>query len=113
MSDMLFNTDCPIDGFKAFTLYEEEISESKCQLAAIVLLIGTFEKINCFDEENAEPVRTQCALAASKLLKKPDQCRAVAISSHLFWSAQNNLGQPVRQFCNDHNCYYITLNRGI
>lgn len=81
---------------KAFTLYEEEISESKCQLAAIILLIGTFEKINCFDEENAEPVRTQCALAASKLLKKPDQCRAVAISSHLFWSAQNNLGQPVR-----------------
>lgn len=83
---------------KAFTLYEEEISESKCQLAAIVLLIGTFEKINCFDEENAEPVRTQCALAASKLLKKPDQCRAVAISSHLFWSAQNNLGQPVVKF---------------
>lgn len=61
-------------------------------------MIGTFEKINCFDEENAEPVRTQCALAASKLLKKPDQCRAVAISSHLFWSAKNNLGQPVRMF---------------
>ncbi|CAH1715227.1 unnamed protein product [Aphis gossypii] len=81
---------------QAFTLYEEEISESKCQLAAIILLIGTFEKINCFDEENAEPVRTQCALAASKLLKKPDQCRAVAISSHLFWSAQNNVGQPLQ-----------------
>lgn len=103
-------------------MYEEEISESKCQLAAIVLLIGTFEKINCFDEENAEPVRTQCALAASKLLKKPDQCRAVAISSHLFWSAQNNLGQPVikiiiLQMCfytllllnNSDNCYYYIV----
>lgn len=70
-------------------------------------MIGTFEKINCFDEENAEPVRTQCALAASKLLKKPDQCRAVAISSHLFWSTQNNLGQPVRIYikCNKMCCF--------
>ncbi|RVE40228.1 hypothetical protein evm_015122, partial [Chilo suppressalis] len=35
--------------------------------------------------ENAEPMRTQCALAASKLLKKPDQSRAVALCAHLFW----------------------------
>uniref|UniRef100_S4NZJ5 Vacuolar protein sorting-associated protein 35 n=6 Tax=Pararge aegeria TaxID=116150 RepID=S4NZJ5_9NEOP len=30
-------------------------------------------------------MRTQCALAASKLLKKPDQSRAVALCAHLFW----------------------------
>lgn len=70
-------------------------------------MIGTFEKINCFDEENAEPVRTQCALAASKLLKKPDQCRAVAISSHLFWSAQNNLGQPVIKYIKCNKICYL------
>ena len=44
----------------------------------------------CFSEENHEPLRTQCALAASKLLKKPDQCRGVSVCSHLFWSGRVN-----------------------
>uniref|UniRef100_A0A8C9RSW7 Vacuolar protein sorting-associated protein 35 n=1 Tax=Scleropages formosus TaxID=113540 RepID=A0A8C9RSW7_SCLFO len=71
---------------QAFSLYEDEISDSKAQLAAITLIIGTFERTRCFGEENHEPLRTQCALAASKLLKKPDQCRAVSTCAHLFWS---------------------------
>lgn len=74
---------------QAFSLYEDEISDSKAQLAAITLIIGTFERTRCFSEENHEPLRTQCALAASKLLKKPDQCRAVSICAHLFWSSRN------------------------
>ncbi|XP_039208401.1 vacuolar protein sorting-associated protein 35 isoform X2 [Crotalus tigris] len=73
----------------AFSLYEDEISDSKAQLAAITLIIGTFERMKCFGEENHEPLRTQCALAASKLLKKPDQCRAVSTCAHLFWSGRN------------------------
>ncbi|ETE72967.1 Vacuolar protein sorting-associated protein 35 [Ophiophagus hannah] len=62
---------------QAFSLYEDEISDSKAQLAAITLIIGTFERMKCFGEENHDPLRTQCVLAASKLLKKPDQCRAL------------------------------------
>ncbi len=81
----IFTCVCP----KAFSLYEDEISDSKAQLAAITLIIGTFERMRCFSEENHEPLRTQCALAASKLLKKPDQCRAVSICAHLFWSGRN------------------------
>lgn len=73
---------------QAFSLYEDEISESKAQLAAITLLIGTLEKMSCFSEENHEPLRTQCALAASKLFKKPDQCRGVATAAQLFWSGK-------------------------
>ncbi|XP_061321106.1 vacuolar protein sorting-associated protein 35-like isoform X3 [Pezoporus flaviventris] len=73
----------------AFSLYEDEISDSKAQLAAITLIIGAFERMKCFSEENNEPLRTQCALAASKLLKKPDQCRAVSTCAHLFWSGRN------------------------
>lgn len=73
---------------QAFSLYEDEISESKAQLAAITLLIGTLEKMSCFGEENHEPLRTQCALAASKLFKKPDQCRGVATAAQLFWSGK-------------------------
>ena len=45
--------------------------------------------MSCFGEENHKPLRTQCALAASKLLKKPDQCRAVGVCSHLFWSGKS------------------------
>ncbi|XP_073234316.1 vacuolar protein sorting-associated protein 35-like [Porites lutea] len=74
---------------QAFALYEDEISDSKAQLAAITLIISTFEQMSCFGEENHEPLRTQCALAASKLLKKPDQCRAVGVCSHLFWSGKS------------------------
>lgn len=85
---------------QAFAIYEDEISDSKAQLAAITLLISTFEKMSCFGEENHEPLRTQCALAASKLLKKPDQCRAVVVCSHLFWSGKSREadGGEVRVF---------------
>lgn len=74
--------------FQAFSLYEDEISDSKSQLAAITLIISTFEQMTCFGEENAEPLRTNCALAASKLLKKPDQCRGVVTCASLFWSGK-------------------------
>ncbi|KAJ8925291.1 hypothetical protein NQ315_009120, partial [Exocentrus adspersus] len=74
---------------QAFSLYEDEISDSKAQLAAITLIVGSLEQISCFSEENSDPLRTQCALAASKLLKKPDQCRGVATCSHLFWSGKS------------------------
>ncbi|CAG9863304.1 unnamed protein product [Phyllotreta striolata] len=83
---------------QAFSLYEDEISDSKAQLAAITLIVGTLEQISCFSEENSDPLRSQCALAASKLLKKPDQCRGVATCSHLFWSGRSlaNNGEEAR-----------------
>ncbi|XP_011303901.1 vacuolar protein sorting-associated protein 35 isoform X1 [Fopius arisanus] len=74
---------------QAFSIYEDEISDSKAQLAAITLIIATFEQMSCFSDENAEPVRNQCALYASKLLRKPDQCRGVATCSHIFWSGKS------------------------
>lgn len=74
-------------------MYEDEISDSKAQLAAISLIIGTLEQMSCFGEENHEPLRTQCALAASKLLKKPDQCRGVSTCSHLFWSGRSTVSE--------------------
>ncbi|CDW58167.1 Vacuolar protein sorting associated protein 35 [Trichuris trichiura] len=73
---------------QAFAVYEEEISDSRAQLAAIILITGTLQKTSCFSEENHEPLRTQCLLSAGKLFKKPDQCRAVISCAHLFWSGQ-------------------------
>lgn len=80
---------------QAFSLYEDEISDSKSQLAAITLIIATCEQMTCFSEENAEPLRTNCALAASKLLKKPDQCRGVVTCASLFWSGKK-AGEEMR-----------------
>lgn len=71
---------------KAFSIYEEEIADSRAQLAAISLLIGTLERVKCFTEENHEPLRTQCAHASAKLFKKADQCLAVCAVAHLFWN---------------------------
>ncbi|OWK16231.1 VPS35 [Cervus elaphus hippelaphus] len=94
----LLRSEDPDQQYLAFSLYEDEISDSKAQLAAITLIIGTFERMRCFSEENHEPLRTQCALAASKLLKKPDQGRAVSTCAHLFWSGRNTdkNGEEVR-----------------
>lgn len=75
---------------QAFSIYEDEISDSKAQLAAITLIISTVEQMSCFSEENAEPLRTNCALAASKLLKKADQCRGVVTCASLFWSGKKD-----------------------
>lgn len=75
---------------QAFSLYEDEISDSKSQFAAITLIVSTVEQMTCFSEENAEPLRINCSLAASKLLKKPDQCRAVVTCASLFWSGKQN-----------------------
>jgi len=43
-----------------------------------------------FGEENYDILITKSALYSSKLLKKPDQCRAIYMCSHLFWRVQNN-----------------------
>jgi len=71
---------------QAFLIYEEQISDSQAQFNALVLIIGTLDRISVFGEENYDTLITKSALHSSKLLKKPDQCRAVYYCSHLFWS---------------------------
>ncbi|KAL5248608.1 hypothetical protein ACHWQZ_G017700 [Mnemiopsis leidyi] len=84
---------------RAFAIYEEEVSDSKAQLVAISLIIATFERTINFSEENHEPLRSQCLRASSKLLKKPDQCRAVSLCAHIYWSGKNreNEGSAMRE----------------
>ncbi|OUC47911.1 vacuolar protein sorting-associated protein 35 [Trichinella nativa] len=73
---------------QAFAIYEEEISVSKEKLAAIILIAGTLQRMTCFGEDDHERLRDQCRLAASKLISKSSQCRAVATCAHLFWSSR-------------------------
>jgi len=70
---------------QAFVIYEEQISDSMAQFNAISLIIGTLQLLSVFGEENYDILITKSALYSSKLLKKPDQCRAIYMCSHLFW----------------------------
>ncbi|KAG4931797.1 hypothetical protein JHK84_048790 [Glycine max] len=108
---------------QAFVLYEEEIADSKAQVTAIHLIIGSLQRMNVFGIENRDTLThkatgsvwmrgddgngiipitwrfkiffrereyqgnhsTSAPKYSAKLLKKPDQCRAVYACSHLFW----------------------------
>lgn len=84
-------SDCEIEPLayelftQAFVLYEEEVADSKAQVTAIHLIIGTLQRINVFGVENRDTLTHKATGYSAKLLKKPDQCRAVYACSHLFW----------------------------
>ncbi|TPX64938.1 hypothetical protein SpCBS45565_g05516 [Spizellomyces sp. 'palustris'] len=83
---------------QAFTAYEESISESKAQFAAITLIIGTLYSTTVFGYENYETLITKAAVHCSRLLKRVDQCRGVTLVSHLFWGDDSRVreeGKPV------------------
>ncbi|XWS20931.1 hypothetical protein CRYUN_Cryun30bG0011700 [Craigia yunnanensis] len=70
---------------QVFVLYEEEIADSKAQVTAIRLIIGTLQRMNVFGVESRDTLTHKAAGYSARLLKKPDQCRAVYACSHLFW----------------------------
>lgn len=70
---------------QAFTVYEESISESRAQLQAITLIIGTLQGARVFGVDNYDTLVTKAALHGAKLLKKPHQAMAVNLASHLWW----------------------------
>jgi len=71
---------------QAFTVYEEDISDSRAQLAAVTLAAGSLPQMGAFEEEHYETLSTKTTQYSAKLLKKPDQCRAVCRASYMFWS---------------------------
>ena len=86
------NEDIAYEFFaSAFTTYEEAISDSRNQFQAICIIGGA---LSCcsekFSRENYDTLITKAALHGSKLLKKPDQCRAVYLASHLWWAVEKS-----------------------
>jgi vacuolar protein sorting-associated protein 35 len=70
---------------QAFTVYEEGISESRAQLQAVTLIIGTLQGSKVFGPDNFDTLITKAALHGSKLLKKSHQSAAVQLASHMWW----------------------------
>lgn len=73
---------------QAFSIYEEGISDSREQYQAICIIASSLQNSRHFSEENYDTLVSKCALYGSKLLKKPDQCRAVYLASHLWWGVE-------------------------
>lgn len=72
---------------EAFSIYEEYISESKAQYQALTCIIGALQQSQVFSADNYDTLVTKAALHSARLLKKPDQCRALYSASHLWWNA--------------------------
>lgn len=70
---------------QAFSVYEDSISESRAQLQAITLIIGTLASAKVFNIDNFDTLITKAALHGAKLLKKSNQATAVGLASHLWW----------------------------
>ncbi|GFP88158.1 vacuolar protein sorting-associated protein 35a [Phtheirospermum japonicum] len=75
---------------QAYILYEEEITDSKTQVTSIHLIIGTLQRMHVFGVENRDALTHKATGYSAKLLKKPDQCRAVHACSHLFWLEEHD-----------------------
>ncbi|EXJ69684.1 uncharacterized protein A1O5_06755 [Cladophialophora psammophila CBS 110553] len=73
---------------QAFTIYEDSISDSRAQFQAVCIIAGALHMTRGFGKENYDTLITKAALHGSKLLKKPDQCRAVYLASHLWWCVE-------------------------
>ncbi|GMM36214.1 retromer subunit [Saccharomycopsis crataegensis] len=78
---------------KIYSIYEEMIS-SKQQYQIIMQLISTlitfyksFQNGTNSDKENYDLLITKAVLYSARLLKKPDQCRAVFSASHLWFQS--------------------------
>ncbi|KAG7446443.1 vacuolar protein sorting-associated protein 35 [Guyanagaster necrorhizus] len=70
---------------QAFSVYEDNISDSRAQLQAITLIIGTLSGAKVFGTDNYDTLITKAALHGAKLLKKSHQATAVGLASHLWW----------------------------
>ncbi len=70
---------------QASILYEDELTDSRVQVRALSSMVGTLLACRNFSEEDYDTLATKTTQYAAKLLKKPDQCRMVALCSHLFW----------------------------
>lgn len=78
---------------QAFVIYEESISESRAQLAAITAIINALQTSRVFGTDNYDTLITKAALHGSKLLKKPHQATAVFYASHMWWQTEKPGGE--------------------
>src|SRR5215475_8774664 len=78
---------------QAFSIYEEQITDSKSQFSCLMGIANTLQSIRSFDEEQYNTLALRTAQFGGKLLKRVDQARAIANASHL-WMAVDSPYSP-------------------
>ncbi|QPG77365.1 hypothetical protein FOA43_004778 [Brettanomyces nanus] len=93
MADEVGLVDISYDFFiESLVVYEESFVDSRSQYQALMSLINKLiSSKNMIQQnmENFDRLITKTTLYSSKLLRKTDQCRAVCMSSHLWWIVEN------------------------
>jgi len=72
---------------QAFLLYEEAIPDSAAERTALASIVGALQRCTVFPPEPRAALVHKATGYSAKLLRKPDQCRAVLACSRLFWQA--------------------------
>lgn len=86
IADQCFCEEASYEFFaNAFSVYEESVSDSRAQYQTISIITGALQSAQNFSLDNYDTLISKCSLYGSKLLKKADQCRAIYLSSHLWW----------------------------
>ncbi|EFC41731.1 vacuolar protein sorting-associated protein [Naegleria gruberi] len=73
---------------QAFMLYEEQ--DSKIQLEYFIMIINALRQMKNIGNENYDTLSTKTCQYSSRLLLKPNQCKAAFMCSHLFWPMEHN-----------------------
>lgn len=80
---------------QAGIIYEDELTDSKVQLRALISMVGTLLSCRSLPGPDYDTLITKTTQYGAKLLKKPDQCRVVTLCSHLFWAGTEVCEPPV------------------
>jgi hypothetical protein len=76
---------------QACVVYEEGVSDSKMQFLALRTFIGSLQQTKNMEEDNYDTLIKKTTQYSSKLVKRPDQARAVCLCSHLFWAERDGI----------------------
>ncbi|KAF0696272.1 Aste57867_12970 [Aphanomyces stellatus] len=93
---------CQLEGIayefftQAFVVYEDQLSQSVQQAAALELMLGALCHMRHMSQANYETLATKLTQYAAKMLKKKDQSGLVAGCAHLFWRKSEGVGHGVR-----------------
>ena len=81
----------------AYTIFEEDISETESKVSALNLITATLYTITCFGNENFDTLISNCISYSGKLLKKNLQTEALIMSSHLYYCPFKKQGAKVME----------------
>ena len=79
----------------AYTIFEEDISETESKVSSLNLMTTTLFNLTCFGADNFDTLCANCISYSGKLLKKNLQVEAMTVSSHLYYCHFKKQGNKV------------------